>query len=165
MALHWTAAALLVAVFGLGLLLEDWPRDLSRNTAMMVHFSLGTLVLALALARLLRRLLLPWPVEAGHDLADRAGRAMHWALYAVMIILPLVGMLARWASGRPLSIFGGLVVPAPFPIGGVEPLENLHALLAWTLTAMVAVHVLAALRHHFLRHDGVLRRMLPAAWG
>lgn len=159
MLMHWGAAVVLVSAFGLGLLLDDWPKGAERDTAMMIHYSLGTVVLALATIRLLRRLLMPPPQE--HGLTARMAGLMHWALYAVMIGLPLSGAFDRWARGRRLAVFGDIVVPAPFPIPGGKLWKEAHEILAWSLVAMVAVHAAAALWHHFVLRDGVLRRMLP----
>lgn len=161
MILHWGAAVILIAAFTLGLLLDDWPRDAGRATAMMIHYSLGTLIMAAAMIRLLRKLVLPQPAAPGDDLMDRAAAAMHWVLYAVMVALPLTGMLDRWARGRPLTIFGDILVPAPFPIPGGKLWKETHEVLAWTLVALVGIHVLAALFHHVVLRDEVLRRMVP----
>lgn len=160
-ALHWGAAVVLISAFTLGLLLDDWPRDAGKSTVMMIHYSLGTIVMAAALIRLLRRLLVPQPPATGDGLLDRAGAAMHWVLYATMVALPLAGMLDRWARGRPLTIFGNITVPAPFPIPGGDLWIEAHELLAWTLVGLVGVHALAALFHHFVLRDSVLGRMVP----
>ncbi|MBR0679806.1 cytochrome b [Roseomonas eburnea] len=162
MLLHWGAAALLVAAFALGLTLEDWPRGPQRDTVMMVHYSLGTLVFGLVMIRLLRRLLLPQPPLEGSLAARLAAGAMHWALYAMMVALPLTGALDRWARGRRLAIFGDNVIPAPFPIGGGRVWGEAHEVIANLLLALVALHVAAALWHHLVLRDGTLRRMLPA---
>lgn len=163
MLMHWGAAVVLVSAFGLGLLLDDWPKGTERDTAMMVHYSLGTVVLGLATIRLLRRLLMPAPVEPG--VTARIAGLMHWALYAVMVGLPLTGVFDRWARGRRLAVFGDIVVPAPFPIPGGKLWKEAHEILAWSLVAMVAAHVAAALWHHLVLRDGVLRRMLPGRTG
>ncbi len=161
MALHWGAAAALVAAFGLGLLMEDMPRGAARDTTMMVHYSLGTLVLAAATLRLLRRLLLPQPASTGRGLTAMAASAMHGALYLIMIALPMSGAMDRWARGRPLRLFGDNLIAPPFPIGGGKLWIEAHEVMAWTLVGLVAAHAGAALWHHLVLKDGVLRRMLP----
>ncbi len=161
MLLHWGAAMILVGAFGLGLLLEDFARGAPRDFAMMVHYSLGTLVLALVTLRLLRRLLLRQPAPSETGPAAWAATAMHVALYAVMVALPLSGAFDRWARGRRLAVFGDIVIPPPFAIPGGKLWEEAHEVLAWSLVALVAVHIAAALWHHVVLRDGVLRRMLP----
>ncbi|MCC7272276.1 MAG: cytochrome b/b6 domain-containing protein [Alphaproteobacteria bacterium] len=166
--LHWGSAALLVAAFVLGLVMEEWPRGAPRDTAMMVHYSLGALVLGLVCIRLLRRILLPPAVvgpargaPAGPVAADLVAAAAHWTLYAMMLVLPLTGALDRWARGRRLAVFGDLVIPPPFAIPGGKLWGEVHETIAYALVALVAAHVAAALWHHFVLRDGVLLRMLP----
>lgn len=159
--LHWAAAALLIAAFSLGLMLEDWTRGPQRDTAMMIHYSIGTLVLGMAMIRLLRRLLLPQPVVEGGFFVRLAATAMHWLLYAAMIALPVTGAFDRWARGRRLALFGDNVIPAPFPIGGGKVWKEAHELIAYALVALVLAHAAAALWHHFVIKDHTLRRMLP----
>ena len=160
--LHWGAALVLVTAFGLGLAMDDWPRGPQRDFVMMLHYSAGSIVLAAVLLRLLRRLLLPQPAAIGSRLEVLAAGAMHAVLYLLMLALPLTGAMDRWARDRPLRLFGDTIIPAPFPIPGGKLWEEVHGVIAWTLVALVAVHVLAALWHHFGRRDDVLRRMLPA---
>ncbi len=160
--LHWAAAALLIAAFGMGLTLDDWPRGAERDTAMMVHYSLGTLVLGVAMIRLLRRLLVPQPPAHGSGLVRLAAGAMHGLLYAAMVAMPVTGAFDRWARGRSLAIFGDIVIPAPFPIGGGKIWEEAHETIAYVLLALVLAHVAAALWHHLVMKDDTLRRMLPA---
>ncbi|NGM20743.1 cytochrome b [Roseomonas stagni] len=164
-ALHWGAALVLVAAFGLGLAMDEWPRGPQRDMVMMIHYSLGTIVLATVLLRLLRRLLVPGIAVAGHSLTDRAASAVHALLYALMVAMPVTGALDRWARGRPLQLFGDNLIPAPFPIGGGRLWIEAHELMAWTLVALVAAHAGAALWHHVIQRDDVLRRMLPQGSG
>jgi cytochrome b561 len=161
--LHWAAAALLITAFGLGLMLEGWTRGPQRDTAMMIHYSLGTLVLGMTMIRLLRRLLVPQPAVEGSFFVRLAAAAMHWLLYAAMVALPVTGAFDRWARGRRLALFGDNVIPAPFPIGGGKVWKEAHELIAYALVALVLAHAAAALWHHFVLKDHTLRRMLPIA--
>jgi superoxide oxidase len=161
-ALHWVAALLVAVAFGLGLMLEDWPRGPKRDFAMMVHYTTGTLVLGLLLVRLVRRLLVPALRVRAPGLAGWAALAMHWSLYAMMLALPLTGAFDRWARGRRLAVFD-IVIPPPFPIGGGRIWREAHTYIGWAIAAFVLLHVAAALWHHFGRRDAVLARMLPAA--
>lgn len=160
-ALHWTAAVLVTAAFAMGLIMEGFPRGEARNFAMMLHYSLGTLVLGSVLLRLLHRLLLRPASQTETGLAARLASLAHWALYGLMLGIPMTGALDRWARGRPLSIFGGFVVPAPFPIPSSKIWEDIHGAMAWTLVGLVVAHAAAALWHHLVLRDGVLLRMLP----
>ncbi|MBP0464262.1 cytochrome b [Roseomonas sp. PWR1] len=161
-ALHWAGALLVAAAFGLGLMLEDWPRGPQRDYVMMIHYSLGTLVLGLLLVRLVRRLLVPALKAREPGLAGWAATAMHLSLYAMMLALPVTGAFDRWARGRRLAVFD-IVIPPPFPIGGGRIWREAHTYIGWAIAAFVLLHVAAALWHHFARRDAVLTRMLPSA--
>ncbi|WP_198374617.1 cytochrome b [Neoroseomonas rubea] len=161
-ALHWAAALLVTAAFGLGLMLEDWPRGPQRDFVMMVHYTLGTIVLGLLLVRLVRRLLVPALGAREPGLAGWAATAMHWSLYAMMLALPVTGAFDRWARGRRLAVFD-IVIPPPFPIGGGRIWREAHTYIGWAIAVFVLLHVAAALWHHFGRRDAVLARMLPWA--
>lgn len=158
--LHWGAALVLLAAFALGLGLEAWPRGGPRDGAMMVHASLGTLVLASVTLRLMRRLVVRQ--EASRPgLAGWVAGAGHWAMYGLMLALPMTGAFDRWARGRKLVVFGDTVIAPPFAVPGGKIWEEVHETLAWTLLALVAAHVGAALWHHVVLRDGVMRRMWP----
>lgn len=159
-ALHWVAALLVVAAFGIGLMLEDWPRGPQRDTVMMIHYSIGTVILALLVVRVVRRLVVPALRQREPGLAGWAAAAMHWSLYAMMLALPLTGAFDRWARGRRLAVFD-VVIPPPFPIGGGRIWREAHTYIGWVIAAFVVIHVAAALWHHFVRRDDVLARMLP----
>ena len=94
----------------------------------------------------------------------RAAQASHGALYACMVALPLAGYLASNFSKHGLRFFGIRLAPWGPDLPGVYGFFNgLHVALAWLLCALVAVHVLAALKHALVDRDGVFSRMWPPA--
>jgi cytochrome b561 len=165
--LHWIMAALIVFVGGLGLLFEQIPRE-SRLFWINIHAVFGLCILILVVARMIwRRTHVPpdLPGEIG-EFTRRTSHAAHLLLYVLMFVIPLVGIVAFVWHARVLNL--GFVQFA-FPIASdrnvFEPAENLHELLAYILFGLVGIHLLAALWHHFIRRDGVLRRMLPGGPG
>jgi len=87
----------------------------------------------------------------------------HAALYATLVALPLIGWALSNAEGKPVHLFG-LVLPA-LAADDEDLADRLllwHQDVAWLLLALVTLHVAAALWHHFVFRDGVLRGMLPA---
>ncbi|MCK6371618.1 MAG: cytochrome b/b6 domain-containing protein, partial [Gammaproteobacteria bacterium] len=88
----------------------------------------------------------------------------HIGFYVLLVLLPLSGWLLTSAEGEAASFFGAFAVPA-LPVPGGEDSEDLfeevHELLGNVVLALAALHVLAALKHHFIDRDDVLRRMLP----
>ena len=162
-ALHWTTAVLILANIPLGALGERIEAWLGASPVWL-HKSIGLTVLALWITRLAWRLgHRPPPLEGLPQWQALAARAVHWAFYALIILVPLSGWL-RVSSGRyPLSWFGLVELPK-FPIAPksaeAQAAATAHEILAWTMAALVALHVAAAL-HHRVRRDGTLRRMLP----
>jgi cytochrome b561 len=159
-AFHWTIAALVVVNLAIGLLHDALPRG-----SISLHKSIGLTVLALTLARVAWRLThRPPPLPAATPRWQRAtAHGVHWALYALMILLPLSGwvMVSANATPRPLAWFG-----LPVPLLPMSPdigpvLAARHAQLGWTMLALVVLHVGAALWHHLIRRDGTLARMAP----
>ena len=94
---------------------------------------------------------------------QRLAHAGHIALYAFMLIIPISGWLMSSAKGVQTVWFG--VLPLPDLIGKDKALghllEEVHETLSWTLVTLIAGHVLASLKHHFIDRDDVLKRMLP----
>jgi superoxide oxidase len=162
--LHWSIAALIAAAWLLGSFMEDLlPRGPARQAGLDWHAGLGALVIGLSLLRLLWRAVNPRPADPPGTPAwqARAAHLAHVALYAATLAVPLSGILDRWARGRPFALFGLVPLPAPFtpPFGRFW--GEAHEVLANLLLLVVAAHVAAALRHHLVLRDGVLRRMLP----
>lgn len=160
--LHWTIALLVIANLLLGLV-HDALQDIVR--LMPLHKSVGLTVLALSLVRLVWRLCWrapPYPPSLGR-LNKVAARSVHALFYGLIVAIPLSGWVISSASDRPLSWFGLLKIPK-FAINKQSPAYGIghetHELLGWLMLALVIAHVAAALRHHFLLHDGMLRRML-----
>ncbi|MBR9971426.1 cytochrome b [Magnetospirillum sulfuroxidans] len=165
MALHWLMALMIIGLWSLGLVLEDLPKGDFRSQMFGLHISMGTIILVLTFARLGWRLARPTPElpAAMVGLERLAAGAAHIGLYALMVGLPLAGILLVETGGRPLSVFGLQVLPALMEKSEVlhDAFEGIHSAFAWILAVLVAGHALAALRHHFLLKDDVLSRMLP----
>lgn len=160
-ALHWASALLVVAAWVVGIAMEEVPRGPARGMAMQVHYSLGVLVLGLAALRVVRYALAP-PQARGPAWQRLSAAAMHWALLALTVGVPLTGLLDRWARGRAVTVFGGMPLPAPFQVPGGRAWGEAHEVMAWLLAAAVVAHVAAAVWHHLVLRDGTLARMLPS---
>ncbi len=160
--LHWTMAALILALLILGTVLVRIQPNLSTLWLYGLHKTLGLIALTLALIRLIWHRVTPPPPPLGPGTAwkNRAARATHRALYLLMLAIPLSGWIASSASGLDVVIFGQITLPAIAPTS--ETLENagfaVHGILTKLLMALLLAHIAgAALRG--LKHDGTLRRI------
>ncbi len=168
--LHWLVVLLILAIAGLGLVMDELPRSPRWFWVWTAHKSLGLTVLGLAALRLAWRLYAgaPSPVPGTPPWQARVAGATHWMLYGIVFAMPLSGWLYDSASGlRPLRWFGGPEVPKLVSpdrtIAGVA--GDAHEWLFWVLVALVALHAGAALYHHFVLRDATLQRMLPGRRG
>jgi cytochrome b561 len=164
-ALHWLIAALIFVMLGLGYYMEDLPEGTGKLELYGLHKSIGITIALLAALRLVWRLLNPPPpLPAGmRPWERRAAGIVHASLYLMLFMQPLVGFLQSNAAGVPVVLWGFVLLPAligPDEALG-ETLIGVHAVGGNLLAILVIVHVAAALRHHFVLKDDVLRRMLP----
>lgn len=163
--LHWLIVVILSVQFAVAWTMPDIGRGTQPGRLIALHLSIGFLVLILAILRLLWRLAHPVePVTEGVPRWQvRAAQAVHWLLYFLLLALPVLGWASASARGWSLRFFGLLPVPSLLPADPAlaGTLGNVHQLAAYTLLGLVALHVLAALYHHFVLRDRVLLRMLP----
>lgn len=165
-ALHWLTLLLLVAVYGLIELRGVFPRDSAAYAAMKTwHFMLGLTVLALLPIRLAMRVAggpVP-PIRPPMPLwQERLAALTHLALYAFLLVMPLLGWLTLSAKGKAIPFFG-LELPAllgPDKALGHQ-LEEIHGTIGDFGYYLIGLHAAAALFHHYRKRDNTLRRMLP----
>jgi len=165
--LHALLGLLLVGMFAVGLYMADLPFSPLRLKLYNWHKWAGVVVLTLSLVRLLWRLASPPPAlpttvfNAMAPWQRRAHGAAHLGLYVLFFSVPLLGWAYSSASGFPLMVFGVWPLPDWVPVN--ETLAGLlkpaHRYAAYALAGLVAVHVGAALKHHFVDRDGLLSRM------
>lgn len=164
-AIHWiTVAAIVVAVAVM--FVRDAVEDrLWRQILLETHRQLGLLVLIAAGARIAIRLR-----KGLSDLAPDMAALLRWAakvahfvMYGVLIALPLLGWALTSAHGISLKFLGSIPLPKVLSADSelADTLTDYHVWLAWALLGLVVAHVSAAVWHHFVRKDGVLRAMLP----
>ncbi|GMM67359.1 cytochrome b [Alteromonas sp. MTD1] len=161
--LHWITALIVIGMFASGL----WMVDLTYysdwyKTAPHWHKSVGLILLAATLFRLLIRLRTKRPAPHGSAIEKRLSKVGHAAIYFVLLSLFMSGYLISTADGRAIEVFNWVSVPA---LG--ELFENqedvagdIHFYLAWTLIGLAVVHALAALKHHFINKDDTMKQML-----
>lgn len=165
-ALHWLMALAVIGLLGVGTWMTGLKPSPAKIEVYTWHKWIGLTVLALVLVRVLWRLRHappPLPPETP-AWQRRAAAASHGLLYALLFAMPLTGWLQNSAAGFPLSWFGLFKVP-PLVARDKEAFafwQGTHEMLAWLLMALIFVHIAAALKHHLIDRDEVLRRMLTA---
>jgi len=169
--LHWLLALLITVSFGLGVYMTDLAVSPTRLRLYNWHKWAGVTILALSALRLVWRRGHP-PPELPAPLAASMPRwqhtmlhAMHRAMYVLFFAVPLAGWAYSSAEGFPVSWFGVLQLPDFVPVNHdlAEALyKPLHAGCAFALAALVALHVLAVLKHQWIDGAELLARMWPA---
>ncbi|MFM9880619.1 MAG: cytochrome b [Burkholderiaceae bacterium] len=164
---HWLLALMIIGAWSFGFYMTDLPFSPARLKQYNWHKWAGITILTLSALRLLWRLTHRPPPLPGHTPAWQAtaSHATHWLLYAVFFALPLAGWAYSSAAGFPVVYFGVLQLPDFVPRDKelAEWLKLAHRTLAYTLAALVALHVAAALKHQWFDRDHLLARMNPFA--
>jgi cytochrome b561 len=170
-AFHWITAIAVVIAFilgpeGFGRLMHDGIDPATRSDIVW-HESLGILVLVLTVARLL------WvavrPAAPTFEMAGwmhLASKLTHLALWTLLLALPVTALLALGGEGHPLTLLGGVRVDQMPLIAGSRLAEladwgDVHGFLGDAILVLAGLHAVAAIYHHVLRKDGVLKSMLP----
>ncbi|MGU3416985.1 cytochrome b [Methylobacterium sp. D54C] len=162
--LHWSVASAILPMLAYGFWLRAVPEGPGRGTAIRLHKSLGMLLLLLVLARLLWRAWEGWPAPSSQHRSWEvwAARAMHGALLAAILLMPLSGIARSLAYPRALALFEWPLIPKLFetrPELIYQTAVWVHDGLGLALPGLIALHVAAALKHHVLDRDDTLRRM------
>ena len=165
--LHWLVAACVLITAPVAIAMTRLGEGATRDTLYNFHKSLGVLILVLMVLRLINRLAAgaPAPDPTIERWQKIVSSIMHTSLYVLLFAMPVVGYIANSAYGTATPFFGLFELP---PIIGKKfstQLFTLHRWVGWFVILLVLTHVSAALYHHFVRRDAVLKRMLPRALG
>lgn len=160
---HWMLFLMLAFSIIMGNQLAEMPKGPEKLQAAGMHKSFGVLLLALILLRLLWRLMNQTPMlpDSTTMIQSLLAKGMHWILYLLMFAQPLSGILMSQASGIPVSFFGLFELPT---ILAKSPelaalARDIHGTVWILLVVATLGHVGAALHHHFIKKDHVLRQM------
>ena len=160
---HWILFFMLTFSVVAGNFLASMPKGPEKLQAAAMHKSFGVIILLLILARFAWKLSNPTP-KASNDatpVEERLAHGMHWLLYALMFAQPLSGILMTQSAGYPVSVFGLFELPALVDKSpsSAEFFRDAHGVIWIVLALSVFGHVGAAMFHHFVRKDDVLRSM------
>ncbi|OFX12512.1 MAG: hypothetical protein A2516_04345 [Alphaproteobacteria bacterium RIFOXYD12_FULL_60_8] len=163
--LHWLIGLTIIGLIGLGAWMvtldyyDAWYHD-----GLSLHKAVGMVVLAVVFFKLVWLWITPEPDQLPTlTWWERAGAAaVHKALIGLMVLMPLTGFLVSTSEGAGVSVFGLFEVPAVLVAGAKfrDLAIAIHFYLAYGGAALIVLHVVAALKHHFFNKDRTLRRML-----
>lgn len=171
--LHWLIALAIIGQLSMGWLMTNIKSaTFLKFELYQAHKSLGMTILTVSLLRLAWRLChVPPPLPVSMPAWEkRLAHISHWALYTLLLALPLSGWAMVSASPRniPTVLYGVVPLPhisffagLPDKVVAEANLKDLHRASVWVLVILLTGHVAAALRHQFLLRDGVLMRMVP----
>ncbi len=163
---HWLTALAVISLLIVGWWMGGLDKTLAYKwTVYNVHKLVGLTVLAVTLLRIL------WLLHCKHPALPHsipaierfAARAVHVALYTVLMLMPLSGWVMSTAGDHAPTL-GKHALPMPTIALNktvAHQWNTLHEVLAWVIVALVVLHILGALKHHFIDKNNVLRRMLP----
>lgn len=164
--LHWLIALLIPVLWLMGENIDNVPRGPERTAFINLHISIGIIFALAVVLRLYWRFTHtpPAPLPASRPQIVLATAVQH-TLYLLMVIIPVLGIAARFTHGRDIAIFGMLTIPTPFAEDRslFKPLENIHGLVGTILISLSLLHAALALIRHFVLKDGLLNRMSPFA--
>lgn len=165
-ALHWATAVLVLCAWVLGQVGEDLGGDGPRAPGIVAHVMVGLAVLLVLAVRLVWRLVDTPPAAERTRLgalADRVAGWAHYALLALLFVAPIGGIAYQLARGEPIYLFGFAEIASPGTMARAtsRSIKEMHEVFANMLMMLALVHAGAALFHHWILRDNVLRRMWP----
>ena len=167
--LHWLVAACVLTTAPVAIAMTRVSKGPIQDILYNFHKSLGVLILILMILRIINRLAVgaltaapeiePWQ--------QTVSSVVHTSFYVLLIAMPIVGYIANSAYGAPLSFFGLFELPQLVSKNEAlaTQLFTIHRWVGWLVILLVLIHVSAALYHHLIRGDSVLKRMLPRTMG
>lgn len=162
--LHWIVATLVLLMVPLGIVIANEWGGPAQQFLYNLHKSIGATLIPIVIVRLLYRINHPAPPLPSDIPAIQqfAAHATHWALYVLILAQPIVGYIMTSAYPAPVPFFGLFNLPAIWPANRAlsEQLSVVHLYIGIAIAVVAAMHIGAALFHHFVRKDRVLMRMI-----
>lgn len=161
---HWITAGAFLGALGLGLVMAYGGLAREQVFALMDwHKLLGVTVLVYGLWRVTWRAIegFPEPAASMPRWQEWASKAVHLGLLAAIIAMPISGVLMTVAGGRALDVWGVTLLSSPGETAWLDTTASaIHAYAPWAVLGLLAAHVGAALKHHFVDRDATLTRMI-----
>jgi cytochrome b561 len=167
--LHWLTVLLVAIAWVLGTFGDALPKGAGQAAGLFTHISVGLAILVISMMRV------PWrmthtptaePAKSGTGIGrwtDAAAQIAHYALYVLLVAVPVTGIALQFARGNGLPLFGLGEIASPWVADRTfaRTVKEVHEVMANALVILASFHAFAALLHHFVFHDRTLVRMLP----
>ena len=163
--IHWIMAIIIIGLFILGQYMVDLDYyDSNYQTAPWLHKSFGLLIAFLLIFRIIWKIMNPKVMPLSHFKKNeiKLAKVMQYSMYILIILCCISGAMISTAEGAGISFFGLFEIPAIIANGKeqAELAEEFHEFVTLALIIVAAIHMLAALKHHFIDKDTTLKRML-----
>lgn len=161
--LHWAAALAIIAMLATAVGIMAAPNEEAEGARIQFHVWTGTALYLIIAARIVWSWLERKPDSLqGKPGLTAAARLVHVVLLLLVTAQLVTGPLNVWSGGWPVSAFGWFTMESPFdgPQDWHDPMGEFHSITGLVIAGLVTLHVLAALKHHFLDRDGTVLRML-----
>lgn len=167
--LHWLTVLLVAIAWALGTFGDGLPKGAGQAAGLFAHISVGLAILVISIVRVPWRIThtpVPEPTTFGTWMgrwSDPAARTAHYALYVLLVAVPITGIALQFARGNSLPLFGLGEIASPWIADRAfaRSVKQVHEVMANALVILACFHALAALLHHFVFRDRTLVRMLP----
>lgn len=166
-ALHWLVGLTIMTLIGVGLYMSEYE----VWSLYPIHKSVGIIAFVFILYRAIRRLIRGWPKPVSKYKTHEVilSKIIHWMLLIGTLMFPLSGMMMSGAGGHGLKVFGLELLASNYNAAGETVALNktlagigheTHEILGTVMMIVIGLHILGALKHHFVDKDNTLKRML-----
>ncbi len=166
---HWVIALMVFGTIPVGLAMTSQGFESIGDALYVAHKGIGSILLVLVAARVLWRLTHPAPPFPSHmpELEKRLASLTHTALYVLLVVMVISGYVRTVGDNFPIELLELLGVPPLIPHmpGTARVMGVLHKFTAFALTALIAVHITAAMQHSLILRDGLMSRIWPPVGG
>lgn len=163
--LHWVAALLVAILVPVGLAMTRTGEGPLTNALYELHKSFGILIFVVMLARAAFRLVngAPPPAPGLTSIELFLSKAVHIALYALLLVMPISGYVGVSMCCSPVNLFWTIPVPISFTgsEATVKSILWMHSTASYVLIGLFILHIAGVVNHAMIKHDGVLARMWP----
>ncbi len=160
--LHWVIGFFIIILLSVGFYIESLPNSPEKSNILSIHKATGVLVLMLVFVRIIWRLSNIQPsIPNSNILLAKLANINIFFLYFLMVAMPISGITSSLMSGHDISFYGIFSIKAVGSYSTIAEYAGFaHGIMAFIFVTLITLHIIAALYHHFILKDNILRRMI-----